>query len=220
MVKSGESKVESRRQTPASTFDVRPSTKPLLTVDCRLSTLLEMARWHRSGTTRVGSYGVFDVFAHEVQREGGTPRRIHTLETPLEWCNVIPITVDRDVVLIRLHRFGIEAQSLEIPGGLIDPGEEPIEAARRELREESGYESDDVVPLGVVHANPALQPTRLHMFLARDCRPSKEGQALEDLEDCEVVRVPLAQLDDVLRSGQITHALVWTAFHAYRLQVG
>lgn len=176
-----------------------------------------MAHWHRGGTTRVGSYGVFDVFAHEVHREGGTSRRIHTLETPLEWCNVVPITVDGEVVLIRLHRFGTHAQSLEIPGGLIDPGEQPIEAARRELREESGYESDELVPLGVVHANPALQPTRLHMFVARNCRPSPHGQALEDLEDCVVERVPLDRIDDVLRSGQITHALVWTAFHAFRL---
>jgi 8-oxo-dGTP pyrophosphatase MutT (NUDIX family) len=176
-----------------------------------------MARWHRSGTTRVGTYGVFDVLAHEVARAGGKPRRIHTFETPLEWCNIIPVTEDGEVVLIRLHRFGIDAQSLEVPGGLIDPGEAPLDAARREMREESGYESDDIVPLGVVHANPALQPTRLHMFLARSCRPSAHGQSLEELEDCEVVRVRLDEIDDVLRSGQITHALVWTAFHALRL---
>jgi ADP-ribose pyrophosphatase len=176
-----------------------------------------MARWHRTGTTRVGTYGVFDVCAHEVQREGGKTRRIHTVETQAEWCNVIPITVDREVVLIRLHRFGTDEQSLEIPGGLIDTGESPIDAARREMREESGYESDDLVSLGVVHANPALQATRLHMFLARECRPSPQGQTLDELEDCEVVRVPLGEIDNVLRSGQITHALVWTTFYAFRL---
>ena len=177
-----------------------------------------MARWHRSGTSRVGSYGVFDVFSHEVHRDGHTPRRIHTFETPVEWANVVPITSDGNVVLIRLHRFGIDAPSLEIPGGLIDPGELPIDAARRELREESGYDSDDVTPLGVVHANPALQPTRLHMFVAKNCRPVPGGQALEELEDCEVVVVPLASIDDLLRRGEITHALVWVAFHALRLQ--
>jgi ADP-ribose pyrophosphatase len=177
-----------------------------------------MARWHRSGTSRVGSYGVFDVFSHEVHRDGHKARRIHTLETPLEWCNVIPITKSGDVVLIKLHRFGTNAQSLEIPGGLIDPGEEPIAAARRELREESGYESDDVAPIGVVHANPALQPTRLHMFVARDCGPAPGGQQLEDLEDCEVIVVPMKEVDDLLRRGAISHALVWTAFMALRLQ--
>lgn len=177
-----------------------------------------MARWHRSGTTRVGTYGVFDVFAHEVQREGSHPRRIHTVETPVDWCNIVPVTSDGEVVLIRLHRFGTQEQSIEIPGGLIDPGEAPIDAARRELREESGYESDDVAPLGVVHANPALQATRLHMFVARNCRPSPLGQELEDLEDCEAFRVPLSELDTMLREGKIMHALVWTALLAFRLQ--
>ncbi len=167
----------------------------------------------------MGAFGVFDVLAHEVRRDDGDPaRRIHTLETPLEWCNVVPITPSGDVVLIRLHRFGIDAPSLEIPGGLIDPGEQPIDAARRELREESGYESDEVSPLGVVHANPALQPTRLHMFVARNCRPAPGGQQLDELEDCEVVLVPLSEIDALLRRGEITHALVWTAFHALRVQ--
>lgn len=177
-----------------------------------------MARWHRSGTTRVGQYEVFDVFAHEVHRDGRFAKKLHTFETPSDWCNVIPITTNNELVMIRLQRFGIDAQSLEIPGGLIDPGEEPLAAATRELREETGYESNDVRPLGVVHANPALQPTKLHMFVARNCVPARGGQALDELEDCEVVLVPFDQVDDMFREGKITHALIWTAFHALRLQ--
>ena len=177
-----------------------------------------MARWHRSGTTRVGSYSAFDVFSHDVHPEGHAPKRIHTFETPSDWCNVIPITANNELVLIRLQRFGIDAQSLEIPGGLIDPGEEPLVAARRELREETGYDSDDVKPLGVVHANPALQPTRLHMFVARNCRPIAGGQSLDDLEDCEVILMPFDRADELFREGKITHALIWTAFQALRLQ--
>jgi 8-oxo-dGTP pyrophosphatase MutT (NUDIX family) len=173
-----------------------------------------MARWERSGTTRVGAYGVFDVLRHEVRREGGRARAIHTFETR-DWCNVVPVTTDGSVVLVRLHRFGIDAPSIEIPGGLVDPGEAPIEAARRELLEESGFEAEAVVPLGVVHANPALQPTRLHMFLATDCRPHPDGQALEDLEDCEVLVATRAELDAMLGRGEISHALVWTALHAW-----
>lgn len=178
-------------------------------------------RWHRSGTTRVGAYGVFDVLRHQVRREQhGRERIVHTVETPLEWCNVVAITTSEQLVMVRLHRFGIDASSLEIPGGLIDPGELPIDAARRELAEESGYSAGDMVPLTVVHANPALQPTRLHVFLATGCTPRPEGQQLDDLEDCELVLVPLSELDDRLRRGEVTHGLVWTALLAYRLHVG
>ncbi|MBI2391839.1 MAG: NUDIX hydrolase [Deltaproteobacteria bacterium] len=173
-------------------------------------------RWHRSGTTRVGEYGVFDVLRHEIHREiheGIHPeihrkrderkRTIHTLETPQEWCNVVATTPDDHLIMVRLQRFGIDAPSLEIPGGLIDPGEQPIDAARRELAEESGYSARELVPLTVVHANPAIQPTRLHVFLATGCTPRPEGQQLDELEDCELVLVPLAELDDRLRRGDV-----------------
>jgi 8-oxo-dGTP pyrophosphatase MutT (NUDIX family) len=175
-----------------------------------------MARWQRKGTERVGSFGVFEVDRHVVQRDDDRPRTIHTLET-VDWCNVVPVTAAGEIVLIRLHRFGIDGPSLEIPGGLIDAGEAPIEAARRELREETGFTSDDLIPLGVVRANPALQATRLHMFLARDCRPHPAGQALEDLEDCEIVVIGRSELDDRLARGEIAHALVWSALHAFAL---
>jgi ADP-ribose pyrophosphatase len=173
-----------------------------------------MARWQRHGTTLVSRHVAFDVFRHEVSRAGGTARQIHTLET-VDWCNVVPLTDDGRVILVRLHRFGIDAPSLEIPGGMIDDGEEPLESARRELLEETGHRCDEIVPLGTVFANPALQKTRLHMFLARGCRPDPAGQSLDELEDCEVEVVDREELERRLDSGDIGHALVWAALHAW-----
>lgn len=177
-----------------------------------------MARWNRSGRRRVGDFRVFQIDEHQLERVGTDVRRtIHTIET-VDWCNIVPVTREGSIVLVRQQRFGIDAQSIEIPGGLVDPGEVPIVAARRELAEETGYETAaPLVPLGVVHANPALQPTRLHMFLARDCVASEQGQQLEDMEDCEVLVVGRRELDRMLRAGEIGHALVWTALHAFEL---
>src|SRR5438309_280907 len=120
---------------------------------------MSTARWARKRSTRVGDHGVFEVWQHHYERDGlPTKRPLHTLQT-VDWCNVVPITTDDRIVLVRLHRFGTDRTSLEIPGGLVDPGESPLSAAGRELLEETGYQAGEIVSLGSVLANPALQPT-------------------------------------------------------------
>lgn len=179
-----------------------------------------MAKWTRKASEILHQFGVFSVRGTHWLRDGEhIGRPIHTFET-VDWCNVVPITLEGDFVLVRQHRFGIESVSTEIPGGLIDEGEEPIVAARRELHEETGYRCEEIVPLGVVHANPALQATRLHMFLATGCTPDPRGQALDGIEDCDVQVVSPTELDRMLAHGEITHALVWTALLAYRMKRG
>ena len=167
----------------------------------------------------VGRFEIFDVHRHEVHRPawGTRTRAVHTIVTAHDWANVVPLTDDGRIVLVRQHRFGIDGPSLEIPGGLVDPGESPLEAARRELREEAGYEAGALTPLGALYPNPALQPTRLHMFVARGCTPAAHGPALEELEDCAVVLVEVAELPRLIAAGEIHHALVVTALAAARV---
>ena len=82
----------------------------------------------------------------------------------------------------------------------------------REMREETGYDGDDVVPIGVIHPNPAIQPNRCHSFLARDVKPVTTV-SFDSTEECEVVLVPLDEIPELIRRGVITHALVVVAFH-------
>jgi len=170
-------------------------------------------------TEVVGRFEIFDVVRHAVRHAswGTRTRNVHTLETPCDWANVVPLTDDGRLVMIRQHRFGIDGPSLEIPGGLVDAGEPPLVAARRELREETGYDAATVEPLFAVYPNPALQPTRLHMFVARGCTPVADGPRLEELEDCVTVLVPISELRARMESGEIHHALVITALGAARL---
>ena len=174
-----------------------------------------MPGFRRGETTTLLSFHVFGVQKTDLVRDDGTTRPILTFATP-DWCNVVPLTDEGKIILVRQHRWGTDAQSLEIPGGLVDPGESPIEAAGRELREETGYDAASIVELGRVHPNPALQSNQLHMFLARGCTPHERGQQLEELEDCEVVLLDRTQLDAAIDRGEITHALVWAALHAWR----
>ena len=128
----------------------------------------------------------------------------------LDWVNVIAITPDKQVVLERQFRHGSDAVTIETPGGVIEPGEEPAAGALRELAEETGYRSDKLTPLGAVHPNPAMQSMRCHFFLAEDAVPTGNLN-LDPGEDIEVFTVPLPELFEMVKRGEITHALVVAA---------
>lgn len=135
------------------------------------------------------------------------------LESP-PWVNVIPLTDAGEVVLIRQYRHGLREVTLEIPGGLIESGDTPESAARRELREETGCTARALVDLGHVHPNPAIQNNRCFTFLALGVTQSG-AQELDEKEDIEVLFRPLAEIPAMIRDGRITHSLVIAAFYRY-----
>lgn len=127
------------------------------------------------------------------------------------WVNVVALTKAGELVLVRQERHGVEATTLEIPGGMVDEGEDPAEAALRELAEETGYVGRVAEPLGWVHPNPALQSNRCFTFLVRDVEPGPAHP--DELEEIEVSTVPLASARELVRRGEITHALVVCALY-------
>ena len=132
------------------------------------------------------------------------------LETP-DWCNVIAVTEDRgEVVVVHQHRFGSGAPTIEIPGGMIDPGEDPLTAAKRELLEETGYAAERWTSLGAVAPNPAFQDNLCHHFLAEGATRS-DPQDLDAGEDIVIATLSKDDLVAGIRSGLITHSLVITA---------
>jgi len=134
-----------------------------------------------------------------------------------DWVNIVPVTSDDEVVLIHQYRHGIDDITLEIPGGMVDPHDlSPLHAARREMQEETGYDSDDIIPLGSIHPNPAIQGNRCHTFLARNVEKRFEPH-FDTTEEAEVLLVPAAQLSELVQQGKIAHALVVTAFYWYDL---
>ncbi|HUF73933.1 MAG TPA: NUDIX hydrolase [Gammaproteobacteria bacterium] len=124
-----------------------------------------------------------------------------------DWVQIIPVTAAGEIVMVRQFRHGSSSVVLEIPGGLVDPGEEPAAAAARECLEETGYRADSVQPMAALNPNPAIHAHRLHAFLARDVTKVGEIQNTAT-EHTEVELVRLADLPGRLRAGDIDHALI------------
>ena len=145
----------------------------------------------------------------------GDPHAFYRIESP-EWVNVVALTANEELVMVRQFRHGSRIVTLEIPGGLVDPGETPMQAAGRELQEESGYRAGRIESLGSLNPNPALFANRVHMLVALDCEWAGEIQNTST-EHTSVELLPLAELSDVLRAGGIDHALVVAALYAFEL---
>lgn len=137
---------------------------------------------------------------------------VYVLDAP-DWVNIIPVTADGQVVMVRQYRHGVADITLEIPGGMVDATDpDPRVAAHREMVEETGYDAETVEPLGCAHPNPAIQGNRCHTFIARNA--ARRGAPQHGhTEHTEPVLVPLVRVPDLIRSGVITHALVIVAFH-------
>ena len=93
----------------------------------------------------------------------------------------------------------------------------PEEAAVKELREETGYQTSEMIPLGSVHPNPAIQNNQCYTFLARDVFLAGEQQQ-DDKEDIEVLLRPISEIPRLIREGEITHSLVLAAFYRFYME--
>jgi len=130
------------------------------------------------------------------------------------WAQIVPVTQSGDVVLVRQYRHGASKVTLEMPAGLVDPGEDPAQAAVRECLEETGYRARDPVSLGVVNPNPALFANRLYAYLATDVVPERAIKN-DRTEQTEVVLVPTRDLAKLMLDGTIDHALVAATLWRY-----
>jgi len=171
--------------------------------------------WKVVSSTWDRSYRVFSLRTDRaVSPRTGRAHRFFILESS-SWVNIIPLTPNQEVVMVRQYRHGTQDVTLEIPGGLVENTDTPEAAAKRELLEETGYRASETIFLGAVHPNPAIQNNQCYTFLARDVVPAAGGQQQEEREDIEVLLRPIQQIPQLIRVGEITHSLVLAAFYRF-----
>jgi 8-oxo-dGTP pyrophosphatase MutT (NUDIX family) len=163
--------------------------------------------WREMSRETVGEFRIFSVERSVAQSPvDGQSRTFHRIQSQ-NWTQIVPITTDGQIVLIRQYRHGAQRVTLEIPGGLVDPGEDPAEAAMRECLEETGYRARHAEPLGIVNPNPALFANRLYGYFATGVERERAVQNT-GTEVTEPMLVPVTKLRGMLESGEIDHALV------------
>lgn len=153
---------------------------------------------------------------HEVELPGGRVIPDWPWIITPDYVNVVAVTGEGNFICFRQVKYGLKGEALGIVGGFVEPGEDPFMAAKRELLEETGYESPDWVPLGSFCVDPNRGVATGHLFLARNARYVQPRNA-DDLEEQELIQLTRTQIESALANGDFK-VLAWAASIAFALR--
>jgi len=162
--------------------------------------------WEKLGSEAGPEIPLFNVRFDTMQHPTSSVELQRLVLETVDWVNVVAITEDGKIVMVEQYRFGVGELTTEPVGGLIDSGEESLEAAKRELLEETGFGGGRWRYLGSVQANPAIHNNLCHHWLVEDTVLVQEPTP----DDGEAIRVHLMTLDEVkaaIAAGRVRHSL-------------
>ena len=173
--------------------------------------------WKKIRSTLIGDFRIFKLRSDVcVSPRTGREHDFYVLDS-VNWVNIIAVTPDRQLVMVEQYRVGSNTVELEIPGGMMDPGEtDPVATAVRELREETGYEGENGRVLGRIWSNPAILSNTTFTVLIENCRLKHEVK-FDGAEDLVTRLVPAAEVPKLVADGKIGHSLVVVALYHFDL---
>lgn len=176
---------------------------------------MNFKKWPTIATTHILKGHIFRYI--QVKRQSPITQQVGEFDIIqcLNWVNVIAITPEQKIVLIKQYRHGTDNYTVEIPGGAINFNEDPFDGAKRELEEETGYTSENWVHLGSVDVNPAFMSNKCETYLALDVKKTA-AQNLDPFEEIEVYLDDVKNINELVKKGEITHSLIIAAFYLYQ----
>ena len=130
----------------------------------------------------------------------------YVVELP-NWCNTVIITKEDKIILVRQYRYPVDQITFELPGGVIEKDEDPKEAAKREMEEETGYTSDDIEFLLQLAPNPAINNNTAYFYLARNAYPASNTRNKDEFEDIDVVSFSKEEIWQLLKENKMQHGV-------------
>jgi ADP-ribose pyrophosphatase len=174
--------------------------------------------WKRISSKPAGDFRIFSIRTdRKVSPRTNNPHDFYVIDC-VNWVNVVAVTPDHKMVMVEQYRHGSNSVELEIPGGMMDAEDvTPEVTAVRELREETGYQGDQVRVIGRVLPNPAIMSNVCFTVLIENCQCVHPVE-FDHGEDLLTKLVPVSEVPGLVATGKIQHSLVIAGLYCYELQ--
>lgn len=174
------------------------------------------SRWTTENQKIVADCRIFRVENRHSRRVSDGKEADWFVINTADFVNVVGVTPKRELLLVRQFRHGSNEFSWELPGGMVDEGESPVDAGLRELLEETGYSGSSHEMIGRCHPNPAIMDNWCHFVLVENVEKTA-ATAWDENEEMEVCTMPLDEVWRMVSKGQVTHSLTLAALMHFSL---